>query len=265
MKKYFYLLSILLLLSCENKQQTERIQILRDSIAALTDEVNHYKMSPDKLGHDLDAYFAKGNIKELQKTDSLLKKYHPESVEARKADSLVAKYYADKKAKAEAERQAKLAALNSLRKTYDDVADKTWYHNSYFTHTQISNRASIYIGQEGKKGDPWIILMMSYTGSDWIFFDSAYLSYDGKTLEIPFDKYREYESESGYGGRVWEWIQVRVDSSMLQFLRKMVEGKEVKMRLSGKYTETRALTNEEINAFKQVLAGYDLLLDPKNR
>ena len=40
---------------------------------------------------------------------------------------------------------------------------------------------------------------MSYTGDDWIFFENAYLSYEGNTLEIKFDKYRNKETENKGG------------------------------------------------------------------
>ena len=39
----------------------------------------------------------------------------------------------------------------------------------------------------------------------------------------------------------------------------MVNGKSVKMRLSGKYTHTRNLTSTEIKAIKDVLLAYDVL------
>ena len=101
---------------------------------------------------------------------------------------------------------------------------------------------------------------MSYKGDNWIFFEKAYLSYDGNTMEIPFDKYDNKKSDnSGYG--VWEWIDVGVDDSTLAFLRKMVKGKEVKMRLSGKYTNTRKLSSNEIKGIEDVLLGYDVLCD----
>ena len=46
---------------------------------------------------------------------------------------------------------------------------------------------------------------MSYTGDDWIFFENAYLSYDGNTREVSFNKYNDKESDNS-GGKVWEWI-----------------------------------------------------------
>ena len=98
---------------------------------------------------------------------------------------------------------------------------------------------------------------MSYNGDDWIFFENAYLSYDGNTLEIPFDRYRDKKTDND--SEVWEWIDVLVSDSMLSFIRNMVEGKTPKMRLSGKYSSTRNLSTNEIKAIKDVLAGYDIL------
>jgi hypothetical protein len=57
----------------------------------------------------------------------------------------------------------------------------------------------------------WLRLKMSYTGDDWIFFENAYLSYDGITREFPFNKYKDKESDNS-GGDVWEWIDLSVSS-----------------------------------------------------
>ena len=111
---------------------------------------------------------------------------------------------------------------------------------------------------KGKTGSPWLRLVMSYTGDNWIFFKNAYLSYDEKTKSIAFDEYRDKKSDNS-GGAVWEWIDVGVDDALLAYLKNMVNGKSVKMRLSGKYTKTKDLTTTEINAIKDVLLAYDVL------
>jgi len=99
---------------------------------------------------------------------------------------------------------------------------------------------------------------MSYTGSDWIFFEKAYLSYEGNTLPILFDKYGEKESDNGYEG-VWEWIDVRLDDSDVEWLRKFAQSKDAKMRLTGKYTKDRKLTSQERQGIIDVLNGYQYL------
>lgn len=58
---------------------------------------------------------------------------------------------------------------------------------------------------------------------------------------------------------VWEWIDVPVDYSLLTYLKDMVNGKTLKMRLSGKYPHTRTLTTSERKALQDVLLAYDVL------
>lgn len=147
------------------------------------------------------------------------------------------------------------AALKKLKKKTDDVQGITWYENPYFKHYDNMNRASLYIGQS--KSSVWLRLKLSYEGDSWIFFDRAFISYDGNTREIFFNQYKEKESD--HDTRVWEWIDVPVTGEMLSFIRSWVEGKSVKMQLMGKYTKTRTLTNSEIRGLKDVLMAYDAL------
>ena len=104
----------------------------------------------------------------------------------------------------------------------------------------------------------WLRLMMSYTGDDWIFFEHAYLSYDGITREFPFNKYQDKKSDNS-GGSVWEWIDLGVSNDDLVFLKEMVNGKSVKMQLSGKYTKTRKVSTNEIKAIKEMIMAYEVL------
>lgn len=117
---------------------------------------------------------------------------------------------------------------------------------------------SVYIGKDSSK--TWLRLLMSYKGEDWIFFEKAYLSYEGNTIQIPFDKYKEKDSDNS-GGYVWEWIDVKVDSSLLSFLKDFSNGKSQKMRLSGKYVKTRNLSVKEVKALQDVLLAYDVLVN----
>lgn len=77
---------------------------------------------------------------------------------------------------------------------------------------------------------------MSYLGNDWIFFKKAYLSYDGSTKIITLDKYDNKETDNS-AGKVWEWIDVSLDDSMIDFLQESSESDNAKMILSGKYSK----------------------------
>lgn len=229
-------------------------------IEQLKAEIICYETTPDKLYKDVPALVKNKNIDSLSIVCETLFKYHPTSNEYTKANSALNKLIAEKEALAKAEKEKRMKAVNKLASNYDDISGIKWYKNPYFTHYDNTNRISLYIGTQKDKR-PWLRLKMSYEGDNWIFFENAYISYDGKTLEIPFNQYEDKESDNGYGGRVWEWIDVHVTSEIHSFLKQMVEGKSLKMRLSGKYTETRNLTNSEIEGLKDVLLAYDVLLN----
>lgn len=261
--KYLILITCSTIISsCNNGEMERKIQsltsevtLLKDSLNKVMPELEGYRNSPEKLCSNIDELYKAGDIYELKSIKDKLEKYHPESEEYTMVKDLVSKYEKEQQEKADAEKKERLQAVNKLRKKYDDINHITWYENPYFRHYTNTNYTSIYIGQD--ESSIWLRLMMSYEGEDWIFFESAYLSYDGNTFNIPFDKYRDKKTENDT--RVWEWIDVRVNDDLLAFLRKMVNGKSVKMRLSGKYTNTRKLTNTEIKAIKDVLLAYDVL------
>ncbi len=262
MKKILLLLVIPLFFSCnsgELENANREITQLKKENELLRRELNGYKFAPEKVCASVESLFESGDLEALRDIEDILKKYHPECEELKDVQDKCDKIYADRKAKEEAKKKEKMAAVNRLKKEYDDVSGITWYYNPYFTHYNNINRTSVYIGKSGSS--TWLRLKMSYEGDSWIFFEQAFLSYDGNTREIYFDKYKDKESDNSV--RVWEWIDVPVDSSLEQFLIKMVDGKSAKMRLSGKYTNTRNLTSTEKKAIKDVLLAYNILKNQK--
>ena len=269
MKKTFLYSFIVLLLTAGGPSKKEFTELqnenarLLSQIDSLNNELDHYKYSPDRLLADAKRVAEAGNKSILSSIVSRLKKYHPASKECEEAQKIWDRYLVAEQAKIEAARQKKLKeekerlkAVNKLRKKTDDIDNVTWYHNPYFTHYDDANLTSLYMGQSGRS--VWLRLKMSYTGDDWIFFDNAYLSYDGNTREIYFDRYQNKKSDNS-GGYVWEWIDVPVSESDLEFLKRMVNGKSVKMRLSGKYSKTRNLSSKEIKAIKEMIMAYEVL------
>ena len=260
MKKYLILLATVVLVSCNQSKITEMqttIASLRDSLNILTEQLNAYRSSPEKLCANVEKLYQDENLAELERIDSVLSIYHPESAEATVVSNLISKLETTFEKRAEAEKQKRLKAVTKLKKNYDDVSGITWYYNPYFTHYNDINSMSLYIGQ--KQNDIWLRLRMSYEGDDWIFFEKAYISYEGNTIEIPFDRYRDKESDNS-GGSVWEWIDVPVSDAMLKFLTDASKSNDIKMRLSGKYTKTRNLSYNERQALKDMLLAYDVLL-----
>lgn len=272
MKKIFFvLLSVgLMNTACTNsnekvkKLETEN-QLLKDSIKLLHKDIEGYRNDPAKLCVRADEFYKNNQVDSLLSIFISLNEYHPESEEYKKISRMIDDLNAkQKKAEEEAEKE-RMAAVNKLRKEYDDIKHITWYYNPYFKHYNNTNKISLYIGQD--KTNVWLRMQISYTGDDWIFFDEVYLSCDGDTYQVNFDRYKEKESDNG-SGEVWEWIDVSATPDLQSFLYKMIKGKNVKVRMTGKYSNTRKITSTELKALKDVLLAYDVLkteMEQKNK
>ena len=236
---------VLILTACSDKQSKQREALGADVLLA---EIN--------IAFENKKYFT---VKVLYE---FIESHYRETPEYKEAENIYYKVIdiqtEEAYRNAEVERQAKLEALKKLKlkKTVDDVSGITWYQQPYFTHYNSDNLTSIYMGDNGARH--WLRLKMSYEGNDWIFFERAYLSYDGNTKEIFFDEYKDKKTEVGHGGSVWEWIDLTVTKDVEVFLRQFAYSQNAKMRLSGKYAKTRTLTDNERKGILDVLNGYDV-------
>lgn len=237
--------------------------VLKAQIDSLNNELDAFKYSPEKLLADAQLAAKSENMGKLRQILAQMKQYHPQAAEIAEVQKIMDEIIAKDQARAEAERkkvekekQERLKAVTKLKKERDDVQDITWYYNPYFTHYDNRNLVSLYMGQ--KSNNVWLRLKMSYTGDEWIFFEHAYLSYDGITREFPFDKYKNKETDNS-GGDVWEWIDLSVSNEDLAFLKNMVNGKTVKMQLTGKYAKTRTVPTNEIKAIREMILAYEAL------
>lgn len=268
MRKFLPLLFIpVFLLGCQNNEA--ELDHLNAKISDLETELDNCRNGSDKLLASLKLSFEDGQYKTAQDLFKEIKDRHPESPEFTEANEINNKILEEEeKLRIEAEKllkaeeAKKMAALNKLKKQHDDVSGVTWYKNPYFTHYTNNYRASIYIGETS--GLQFLRLFMSYYGEDWIFFETAYLSYDGNTREILFNKYEHKESDHS-GGSVWEWINVPVQEEMIPFLRAFANSPNAKMRFTGKYTKTRDLSKNERQGILDVLDGYEVLKNQNNQ
>lgn len=240
----------------EYDQLTKINESLQQEIESLKTEIENYQNTPDKLYKEAEYFIINKDIQGLQDVINKFLKYHPTSGEYTKAQSALNKLTEAENARIKAEEAKRLQAVNKLRKEADDINGITWYYNPYFTHYNNSNHVSVYMGKR-EQGKPWLRLRMSYYGDNWIFFDTAYLSYDGNTRQIFFNEYEDKKSDND--SSCWEWIDVGVDEYLLAYLKEMIDGKTIKMRLSGKYTKDKVLSSAEKNGIKDVLLAYDVL------
>ena len=261
MKRTILLFTVIFALgACSDKEKEAELD---NRISELDTQLDDCKNGADKLLAKIKIEFEEENFSQVKAIYLDFQNRHPESGEFKEARLINQEVIEiQEKRRKEAERKVakekakKLKALNKLRKNYDDVSGITWYKQPYFTHYTNKNLTSIYMGDNSS--NRWLRLMMSYKGDDWIFFERAYLSYDGNTKEIVFDKYDDKETENS-GGSVWEWIDLTLTEDVEMFLREFAKSKSAKMRLTGKYTKTRTLTYNERKGILDVLNGYDAL------
>lgn len=267
-KKLFFYFALPLLFSCNSgekhiKSLTAANQLLKDSIENLKDslgntleELENYKNSPEILCVNIEKLKSSNDTIALLSIKEKLERYHPESNKVKVVGDIIRQIKLSAKKKSDEEKKNRLTAFSKLRKRHDSVQNVTWCYNPYFNHYDNITGTSIYMGKT--KSAVWLNLKMSYGGEDWIFFDRAYLSYDGNTMCIEFDEYEDKTSDNdGYG--VGEWIDIRAKKEVLSFLRSMVNGKKVEMQFRGKYAKTKTLSANEIKGIKAVLLAYDTL------
>lgn len=240
----------------EKKMLQSTVDSLQNIVTQLQKELDGYKYAPEKLCAEAEQLFKNNNEDKLKDILGKLRQYHPEASEIRTIEGYLNTITENRTKEQERIRSERMKAVDVLRKNYDDVNGIMWFYSKQTNHRVWSNMASLYIGQDNSK--VWLRLKMSYYGNDWIFFENAYLSYDGNTFAIPFDRYSDKKTENS-GGMVWEWIDVGVDSGLLSYLHEFVKGGAPKMRLSGKYTHTRNLTTKEIKSMQEILLAYDVL------
>ncbi len=243
------LLIILLFISvgCNNKEKENE---LLDKIKELETQLDECENGAEKLQARMKLSFEKGKYAECKSIYKEMEKRHPNSellTEVQLIYQKIIKIEDEKEEEIrvakENDRKEKLKTLKKLKKDYDDVSGVTWYKQPYFSHYNNENYTSIYLGQ--KDNSLWLRLKMSYSGDDWIFFDNAYLSYEGNTKEIYFDKYNDKKTENGYGG-VWEWIDVEVSKELELFLRDFTQSKDtVKSKIPVYYLGTNKVSKSE--------------------
>ena len=182
-----------------------------------------------------------------------LQKLHPDAAELDTVNGYLAELR-DKYAKLQVEWKK---SFDRLKVKNDEFEKTTWYENPYFTHNVFSNNISLYIGRKGDK--IWPCAKISYTGSDWIFFDEITFLIGQGTFTFAFNKHKDRETEVS-GGRVAEWVNMGIDQYPFSYIADVPEFDNAKIRMSGKYTHDRAITNTEKKAIRDVVNGYRYLL-----
>lgn len=139
-----------------------------------------------------------------------------------------------------------------LNKEKDEFEGITWYKTTSLKNSNIRNKVHVYVGES--EMNVWTRIYVCYSGDDWIFFDRVIFLVDGKPIELHFDQFNHKSTEVVSGG-VYEWVDVPgIDYDIL--LSKIIMADNVKIKLSGKYSNSWTLSKSEIANIKDAVKGY---------
>tara|TARA_B110000503_G_scaffold11236_1_gene15312 strand:- start:285 stop:833 length:549 start_codon:yes stop_codon:yes gene_type:complete len=141
----------------------------------------------------------------------------------------------------------------NIKKDEFDPSGKEWYEPK--TAPKYTNENGIYLYFQVNSGIPSNLrLRIQYHSDDWLFFNKVQFSLDGVAYEyIPQDT----ETDSGNGGRIWEWLDDTMGKSNTELLNALSNSKISKMKFIGRqYTDIKNLTENQTRDLKRTLELY---------
>lgn len=156
---------------------------------------------------------------------------------------------------------ARQRILAQLHTEHDDFQHVTWFRDRSYSDDPTTQAFQAYLGKADGGGPPTLRLLLRYAGDDWIFFDTAEVLADGKHFTIIQGARSAVKDDNDERG-VWEWADLEANQADLEMLRAVASADDARLRLSGKYTQDRAITAREKAAAGRVLAAYAALGGP---
>lgn len=152
----------------------------------------------------------------------------------------------------------KLQKRTTIKK--DEFSSNSFIETNKFKHYTNTNLISIYLSHHEYGCTPF--LMLSYTGDEWIFFEDVVLKSGDDILNVSFDRYQDKKTD--HDSDVWEWLNMRASSDVIDFLENASNNGDLKIRLRGKYNKDRIVSKKEISALKDMIQIYRLNEDLEN-
>lgn len=145
--------------------------------------------------------------------------------------------------------------LETIRLEQDDMRGLTFYNDPSSTQYVDETALRIYVSYDGE--EPLLFWVASYAADDWLFIESYQFLVDGQRYQRILD-YDEVERDNYT--TIWEWSNLLVKESDLEFLEAIANSQSTTMRYNGQsYYDEREITAQEKSAIKNVLAVYEAL------
>jgi hypothetical protein len=123
---------------------------------------------------------------------------------------------------------------------------------------QYVNMNGIYCYFQTNSGMPSNLrFQVQYHSDEWLFFKKVQFSIDGKAFEyIPSNT----ETDSGNGGKIWEWFDEPVHESDKELLNALANAKSAKMKFIGsQYHDIKTISSNQIADIKRTIELYQAM------
>ena len=140
-----------------------------------------------------------------------------------------------------------------VKKDEFDPNGKTWYKpKSAPKYTNLNGIYLYFAALEGKVMP--LRFRVQYYSDDWLFFNKIQFSIDDKAYEyIP----SHTETDSGNGGKKWEWFDEALTGSDKDLIYALVGAKAAKMKFIGRqYYDIKKITNNQVIDMKKTIELY---------
>lgn len=266
MRRAFYALLFCtsIFCSCDSNSGLDKLEYdkLQVEIAVLKKELSDCKYGASTILSNAKSLYEQGeNDKALEALSQLNANYPTsnENVEGKKiAESInevIAKANAEDQKKRE---QAMANATKNLTKDVDEVTGITFYQHKTSVKYLNQNDFYAYIAV-ADDSDPWLRLKIQYAADDWLFVQSVVVKADDETFTISEKEYGEFKTDHS-GGRIWEWLDRKVNGSELEMLKAISKAKKVIVRFNGRdYYKDKVLSARQLTAVKDVLTAFEAL------
>ena len=158
------------------------------------------------------------------------------------------------KGSADPEKVKSLEQYFNKEKDEFDTEGRVWYQPK--SCPKYRNQNGIYIYFATKNNIPEKLrFCIQYHADEWLFFKKVSFSIDGKAYDyIPL----KTETDSGNGGRIWEWSDEAItESNDKQLIKALAKAKSAKMKFIGRqYYNIKTLSKQQIEDIKRTIELY---------
>lgn len=260
MKKFLITILGISILACSSGITQKEFSDLKAENENLKAELDDCKFGADKLFSKAMSLFNDRKFDESLFQINLLKEKHPTSDKITEADKLRINIENELRKIELAEKKRLSNATKKMRKKVDDMNGITWYYDkSSPKYVNSRTNLSAYIGKRGDQA-PFLRLKIQYVADNWLFINKYIINVDGMIYEISEKSYGEIKTDSGNGGKIWEWLDRLAENKELEIIKAISNGKIVKVRFSGnQYHKDVTLSSKDKLALKNVLNAFEAL------